>query len=75
VVYALHSVMQPGSLLTTKIFSKYYRRLFYQSELIISYYIHRAATNNNVSIDEFSVEIVTKTYNHQLFPLKFQQVL
>jgi hypothetical protein len=40
-----------------------------------SYYIHRAATNKNIAADEFSVEIITNTYNHVIFPLILQQFL
>jgi len=45
------------------------------SENVLLYYVHRGATNKNMSVEEFSVKIVTKTYNRVVFPLLSQQFL
>jgi hypothetical protein len=45
------------------------------SEKALLYYIHRAATNKNILVEVFSVEIITTTYNRVIFRLISQQFL
>jgi len=45
------------------------------SENALSYYVNRGATNKNISVEEFSVKITTKTFNRVIFPLISQQFL